>query len=364
MASNKNQHYVPQCYLRQFSQENSNASICLFNLSSLTLIETAPIKNQCSKNYFYGKDLVIEKALQPIEGKYSALIQKIKNSHHLPDNNDCDFLLEFWLLQYLRTEAASKRTLEITEGMVELAEAEDYRIELDEAVQHAMQVFVDVRHIVKDMKVVFFKNKTDFDFYTSDDPAVLTNRWHLFDERAKGHSFGLNSAGNLLILPLTPKIAMLAFDSDVYSLENKNKWVVVKDKNDIDAINSFQFINCRSNIYSHSKRSIDNIQYLNTLTKKTKPESKYKFTYAVLESDNGYEKTYKPINKKEAEKHSEALIHCQPIHVSPPNWPKQIKWKAKGFLITNGSGLGFLRKAYANKCGITDFYKVSARKLT
>jgi len=362
MASNKNQHYVPQSYLRQFSHEGSIASICLFNLDRSKLINNAPIKSQCSKNYFYGEDLVLEKALQPIEGQYSALVKKISLLNHIPDMDDCEFLLDFWLLQYMRTEAASKRTVEITEGLIDLAEATDYKMKLDEAVQQAMTIFAEIRGIVKDMKVVFFKNKTKVDFYTSDDPAVLTNRWHLLDERAKGHSFGLNSAGNLLILPLTPKIVMLAFDSDVYSLQNKNKWVEVKDKNDIDAINSLQFINCRSNIYTRSESSTDNIKYLNTITKGIKPEVKYRFTYAVLDRVERGEKTFKAIDKKEAEKHSEAIIHCQPIHVTPPIWPKQIKWKEKGFLITNGSGLGFVRKSYATQSGILNFYKIRSRK--
>lgn len=71
MASNKNQHYVPQCYLRQFAAGNSASAINLFNIDREKFINCAPLKNQCSKSYFYGDDLELEKALQPIEGCYA-----------------------------------------------------------------------------------------------------------------------------------------------------------------------------------------------------------------------------------------------------------------------------------------------------
>jgi hypothetical protein len=61
MAGNKNQHFVPKFYLRHFSADKK--SIHLLNLKSEKPIFGAPLKNQCSRDYFYGEDGRHEKAL-------------------------------------------------------------------------------------------------------------------------------------------------------------------------------------------------------------------------------------------------------------------------------------------------------------
>lgn len=362
MASNKNQHYVPQCYLRQFAYEQSTASIFVYNLDRKRLIPNAPIKSQCSKNYFYGEDLKLEKALQPIEGRYSDFIKKISLSSYRPNKEDDAFILDFWLLQYLRTEAASKRIVEMAEGFVKITGVTEFKLQLDEAIQESMQTFVEAREYVSDMKVCFLKNKTKHKFYTSDDPAVMTNRWHLIDKRAKGHSFGLSSGGNLFLLPLTPRLLMLAYDRDVYSVQSKNQWIDVKSENDVNALNSLQFINCRANIYTDSDSNELNIKYVHQSVEEIRPQVKHRFTYAVLDQINGNEKRYKVVSKDEAEKSQETLIHCQPVQISPYRWPKQIGWKHKGFVVTDGSGLCFIRKAHTAKYARNEFNKVMVDK--
>lgn len=63
MSANKNQHYVPQVYLRAFSEDNNGKSISVFLIEAEKEIQRAPIKSQCSSDYFYGEDLVLEKNL-------------------------------------------------------------------------------------------------------------------------------------------------------------------------------------------------------------------------------------------------------------------------------------------------------------
>lgn len=49
MAANKNQHFVPRCYLRPFTMDEGDAAIHVFNLDRRKLIPNAPVKNQCSE---------------------------------------------------------------------------------------------------------------------------------------------------------------------------------------------------------------------------------------------------------------------------------------------------------------------------
>ena len=363
MASNKNQHYVPQCYLKNFSTDNSRASICLYNLDRGKLIKNAPIKNQCSRNYFYGEDLAIEKELQPIEGRFSQIVRNIESINYNLTIEDTLFLKKFWLLQYLRTEAASKRNIEVFERFRDDAEIPDLKMELKEAVQQSMQTFLMFRDIVDDLKVCIIKNDTNTSFFTSDDPAVLTNRWHLLDRKAKGHSFGLGSAGNLLVLPLTPKLLMLAYDSDVYHVPNIEGWVVLKNSFDVDAFNYLQILYCRANLYTADIDSLNYLERAHNEIKGIKPIQRHRINYAVLDKVNGSLKKFKVVDFIEAKKYEENLVHLQTVNVAPPIWSRCINYKHRGFVMTDGSALGFVRQSRANLIGKEGFCKILIRKI-
>lgn len=79
MATNKNQHFVPRCYLRPFTTDSANVSINLFNIDRLKFIERASVKHQCSGDYFYGEDLALERAIQFTESTYAAALRDISN---------------------------------------------------------------------------------------------------------------------------------------------------------------------------------------------------------------------------------------------------------------------------------------------
>ncbi len=115
MATNKNQHFVPRYHLRPFTLGSEDAAINLFNLDCKKLIPNAPVKNQCSKDYFYCKNERLEKAIQLIESGYSqALRDLIQNYRTLTESNKIVFKI-FWLFQHLRTEAAAMRTVQMVE---------------------------------------------------------------------------------------------------------------------------------------------------------------------------------------------------------------------------------------------------------
>lgn len=362
MASNKNQHYVPQCYLKKFATDESKAAICVYNLDRKKLIKNAPIKNQCSKNYFYGQDLALEKALQPIEGQFSEIVRTIEQPNYVLTEKDILFFKQFWLLQYLRTEAASKRNVELIEDLKNTSDVPELKMELKEAVQQSMRTFVSVKNIVNDLKVCICRNNTKTSFITSDDPAILTNRWHLLDRKAGFQSFGLNSAGILLVLPLTPKLLMLAYDADVYHIPNIKQWVKIKNSFDVDAFNYLQILYCRANLYTENISSLQYLELLHNKVKDIKPSQRHKINYAVLDKIDGDTTMFKVVDFPEAGKYEQVLIHCQPISVAPPIWARFINYKYRGFVMTDGSALGFVRKARINEFGEDGFYKISTRK--
>ena len=363
MASNKNQHYVPQCYLRQFAADNSVSAINLFNIDREKFINCAPLKNQCSKSYFYGDDLELERALQPIEGRYASIVREItSHNYHLTDEHR-EFLKFFWQLQHKRTEAASRRSVEMMDGMGEVAglEPKDFKMEMKEAVQLSMRNFVQEQFVINDLKICLINNKTKIDFITSDDPAVLTNKWHFLDKRTSGSNFGLGSAGVIIILPITPRILCVGFDPNIYSIPHKKGWVDVKNEREVHLFNEHQYLNSRANIFYQDKNSENNILASFTQVKNSRPKVRHRIHYAILdEKFDGY-KRYKVVDWGEAEKHQEAIIHTEMVNPTPSAWPHTIGWKRKGNVYTNGSGVGYIRESRIKSIADHNFAKESAR---
>ncbi len=174
MASNKNQHFVPRCYLRPFTLNGTESTINLYNIDRQKFIEQAPVKHQCSGDYFYGKDLLLEKAIQGIESVYSNVLREILKPGYVLTDEHREILKLFWLLQHLRTEAASKRSVEMTDlTRTTIGLNSSFGFEIREAVQVAMKTFAESTHVVADLKICLMRNQTRIPFFTSDDPAVL-----------------------------------------------------------------------------------------------------------------------------------------------------------------------------------------------
>ncbi|NTW53926.1 MAG: DUF4238 domain-containing protein [Chlorobaculum sp.] len=347
MATNKNQHFVPRCYLKEFTHRSEGTTINLFNIDRKKTISNAPVKNQCSKDYFYGKDEFLENVIQLLEGTYASTLQQLLSSLSPALNNNQIFILKrFLLFQYLRTEAASKLTVEISASMNEVTGNSGYyfNLEIKKAVLMAMRDYVTNIKIIDDLKICIVQNKTDIPFITSDDPVVLSNKWHLNDIRTKLRSFGLRTCGALLFLPITPKLMCLAYDGDVYHIAHKNCWTSILDINDVIAFNEQQILNCRANLFF---KDIDHHSFVEKSFNETsanRPQIRHRLHYAVLDMTMGDYSRYKVVDPKTVGEHKEAIINIETIHAHPSSWPSIIGWKKRGTVYTNGSALGYIRK--------------------
>lgn len=364
MASNKNQHFVPRCYLRRFTIDEADKAINLYNIDRDRFIEGAPVKNQCSGDYFYGDDPRLEKAIQATEGMYAATARAVLQPGYVLRDDDRHAMLLFWLMQHLRTEAASRRAVEMSDAMLSVAGGvpDGYRLQIREAVQMAMRVFFEAGHMVLDMKACLVRNRSAIPFVTSDDPAVLTNRWRLQGPRSLGPSFGLQAAGDILLLPISPSVLFLAYDGDIYSVQQASGWVQTSRENDIDALNQHQYLNARANVFVRSPEDFDNVRSAFKASARGRVEARHRVNYAVLKSQEGDTKTFVAIKPEEAPDHEQALIHTETIHLAPAAWPRFLGWRPKPCAFTNNTGIGHVRRAWATTDdGSPPFRKVAAR---
>ena len=99
MATNKNQHFVPRCYLKAFTVGGENKAINIFNIDHSRYIPGAPVKNQCSGDYFYGQDQRLEDAIRSIEGAYDAEAKALIDGCKVLKKRTATVLRAFWVLQ-------------------------------------------------------------------------------------------------------------------------------------------------------------------------------------------------------------------------------------------------------------------------
>jgi len=347
MAVNKNQHFVPRCYLRPFTLGAEGKAINLFNIDLARAIPRAPVKGQCSGDYFYGEGLTLERLLQRFEGQYARCLLDISAEGYRLTGVDATTLRRFWLLQHLRTEAASRTAVEMFEEMdhdlggLPLG----YKTGIKEAVFSAMRVFFERPDLVDDLNVRLVRNKSARKFVTSDNPAILTNRWHLSPRTSLSLAPGLLSAGALGLLPLTPDILLVLFDSDVHYLEHRHGWIDVRREEDVDALNQHQVLSCDANLYFQAWDHREEVADLSRRLASRRPEEHYAISYAVLDSvnDDGTQ-VFRTIDKAAA-KNDAAFIHVSRVTPAPLAWPSFLSWRRGGVAYDSGTGAGISRKA-------------------
>lgn len=365
MATNKNQHFVPRCHLRPFTKDEGDASINVFNLDRRKLISNAPVKNQCSRDYFYGKDELLESAIQSLESAYGATIRAIRSPGYSLQEGHKALLRKFWLFQSLRTEAASRRSVEMAADLQNFAGEgpESFRLDINQAVQTAMRVFADAMDAVDGLKVCLVRNRTTLPFVTSDDPAILTNRWYLEDRRASGRSFGFQSSGALALLPLTPKILCIAYDSDVYSIQHDQGWVDTRRENDVRALNQHQLLNCFANVYLHDAAHSSELSAQYEAAASRRLPARHRFHVAVRDRTEGEYTRYRVVTPEEALAiGDDTLFHSEALHYTPTLWPALVRWRSPGSVFTNGTGVKYVRREIATTIqSHREFWRESAR---
>lgn len=347
MATNKNQHFVPRCYLKAFTHNGENLAINLLNLDRQRAIPAAPVKNQCSGDYFYGQDDLLECAIRTVETSYAATVARIHNPGYELTNSDRAVLRTFMLFQHLRTEAASRRSVEMLMGMENSigAPLPGLAPSIKEAVQMAMRAFANKTHLFDDLKVCLVRNRTKRPFVTSDDPAVIANRWHKEDSRVRHKSPGLMSCGTTVFLPVSPRVLCVAYDGDVYSVPHEHGWTDVRKDSDVEAFNEQQFLNALGNVYFGVWHDHHWVLSSYRAVQSRRLNCRHRVNYAVLDGSDEIHKRYRLVERFDAEAHEEAIIHTESLSATPSRWPQQLRWRAKGSVFTNGTGAGYIRAA-------------------
>lgn len=348
MTYNKNQHFVPRCHLKPFTKDGAGAAINLFNLTRAAAISDAPVKNQSSRDHFYGKDPRLESAINLVENGYArAVADIIANPRAIMPGHQI-VLHRFVYLQHLRTEAQARSMAELTFAMTDFANQDSDRPSLKEAMREAVQVammyYASSMSIVDDLKVCLVRNETASPFFTSDNPAVLANRWHQRDARTKGRSFGAGNSGAIFFLPLSPELLCLLYDGDVYSVSNDGGWVITRKPTDVRMLNEHQILNCAANLYFRDWATRDVVAAEVARSAPARPKAPLEAITAVLGETTEWGCRYDIVPKTDIEPGQEALIHVLKNHPRPSGWPSFLSFRSIGKVYGNDTAAGYTRR--------------------
>ena len=280
------------------------------------------------------------------------MLQRLLPPEAEPGALDGVVLRRFMLLQNLRTEAAAASASQVMAAMARFpgsfpdGEAFDIKVAIKVAVEEAMLVFARSMKIVDDLRLTIVRNGSGTPFITSDDPAVLTNRWYLQNPRARGLSFSLRQSGMILLMPLSPTTLAFLHDPDVYAIGHRRGLVWIEDDAEAAALNAHQILNCAANLYFHDWETRDRVgaSVAASLTARLGP--RHRTTYAVRGEQVGEHVRYdvQPFEEIAFEERKDVLIHTEVLRPQPGRWPAFLNYNRGGRVYSNGSRTGFVRR--------------------
>jgi hypothetical protein len=266
VPDNKNHHYVPRFYLKNFSNHGGR-TINLFNIKRRISVRNARLRQQCCEAYFYGKTPEIEKIFEDLENTVSRTISNILSTFTVPPRHSKEYaeLLIYLIVQHQRTKTAAEECDEVSDQMCKIMLRKDPELDAETLayLNHvkivttnptAMPMLIAVRifPLALDLEAKVISNRSNEPFITSDNPVVFYNQYM---ENFQGASCtGLASLGLQLFLPLSSKIMLHFYDPSVYRIRI-NDSNVCEISNDAESLkfNELQWFNARENVYYSSQ---------------------------------------------------------------------------------------------------------------
>ena len=274
MGSAKHHHFVPQFYLRRFSDDGR--SIRLLNKASDRIIEGAPIKGQCAADNLHGWHQDVEQTLSLIESECAATIDRMVHTGELPARGSSDHLnlCVFVALQAGRTmdQAQANNALtdrfykELARGRKEFADVklDDYVIRDSYPVALPIVTALKAFHYLGSLDVALLSSGPKLGFLTSDNPVVLYNSLRA-DVWWEG-VVGLDSVGLQAFLPLNRTHCLYLFDRAAYA-KATNTGERRASFEDVVKLNVLAVLNSNLNLYGADRGDLEFVQSLRSLTK-------------------------------------------------------------------------------------------------
>lgn len=293
----KRHHYVPQLYLKYFSNDKKNITVFSVNEDKI-VAKKASIDRQCYKNYMYGKDQRFEDAMSLLEGATKKIFKNILTSENIPRRKETDYitLLIFVIYQSARTLFATEQLNEILDKMAKSTMRDDIKLRRPKGItlEDIEKLTVSIKEpgvlslgivsrtipLLLDLECKLITNDTSNEFITSDNPVIRYNKYYLNDMMSYT---GFACKGLIILFPITPNYYLIYYDSIRYRIGGKKLHTPVTQltQDDVDHLNILQLINANKTVYT---LNMDD-KYLQNISARSK---KYRFTDKSILRESEY----------------------------------------------------------------------------
>lgn len=290
--SKKNQHYIPKFYLRYFSFEQNLKEIGIYNFKNNFFKQNVPLKHQCSKNFLYGVDGVIEDNLSKIEGQFDSFIKNIITTNDLNKSyqEELSNLLAFCVVTDMRSLTSIENLKDFPNRVNNLDLGYKFPdIGHERSVNIIFSLYKKIIMTVIDLDYKLLKNQSNTAFISSDFPISKYNL--LFENQNKYFSTtGYKWKGLLIFLPISPSLTIVFFDKTTYKIGNKkDKVISITNNSEIDQLNLLQMLHSNEIVFFNEQVSLNYILSLKKLCEKySKPNIPMTYKAKLLTS-NGAE---------------------------------------------------------------------------
>lgn len=264
MSQKKKQHYIPQFYLRNFSDNKKTFSV--FHVANRTILPSVPCSSQCCETFFYGSDLEWENKLGIYESSWGAIIHKIINGQVCTEQ-EFEQLKLFALYQKQRTFAETKYRKEeryalvkeymriylTKEGIMFNSEAEkECEKYVDEKYffpGECLRLAQEIEYVVSDLKTLIIEYNTKLNLISSDVPIIIVNPFYPV-------SVGLGTIGIIIFYPISPNKLVVHYDSKMYPKYKNTTSIQCTDENEVKKLNIYQLLSADRVLFSNSQEEV------------------------------------------------------------------------------------------------------------
>ncbi len=261
----KNQHYVPRFLLRNFALPYSKRkAVELLDLQKGLFHSPAPIKTQCKRDYFYGKDQAMENLLRDLETLASRVIREAIASRSTPKfaTPDWHTMVDFIAIQHGRTPAAVEEGNSFATAMfrdmlrsemlrdkpkLTPAAIDKVRLVGRGGASSEVRDAADGSPKLFDLQDLLVINECDISFVLPDVGVVFHNEWAR-ESRGWGVT-GLCCHGLQILLPLSPNVLWMKYDPNVYRIPQNRTVVSARKADDILKINRLAVAHAERSVY-------------------------------------------------------------------------------------------------------------------
>lgn len=263
MAEKKKQHYIPQFYMRLFTDTQKKFAVC--NVENREIYPHVPCGSQCYKDYFYGEDKSLENKFSVMENLWKETITKANCMEQLNDE-DCYNLKKFIICQRQRTLGDNQFTkqseVQIAVEVMKTSLAYNgvhyddtakeicYKIAEETSNKLGSLNYVDAcLKSILDLEVLVINYNTHCELISSDMPVIAINPFCKF-------SIGYGCMGIILLVPISPHNLLIAYDGKMYQRYVGKQYISLRNETEVLHLNILQLISANKIIFGQETNEL------------------------------------------------------------------------------------------------------------